>query len=333
MKHIAAVGVLMCGLGLLSSCAAPVESESVTPVRAGLEVLEADEAAGKLVLAFHKDGRTIRYELLLGGALESTSPANDGNPELPTAVVDARITDARGGVFYMQRGGDTFLDPTWHMPAIKDLDVPGRLIDIKLPKDAVGELRALKISPRLDDLRRTAIQIGLGVDNMYEKDAATTETKPPVIAGEPDGTLGAKVEWVYANYVSKWDYVVRRQGSGLFVGEHSSMWLRAWHANNWVVANFYSCNHGACANWSTMSTKCVMYGWRYDSGYRTRAFYSDTTTSTGYNNGACGTWWGLLPGQHTCNNDSILQRDSIYWNTLSSTGTCYNPYVWAPGCH
>jgi hypothetical protein len=332
MKHLPVLSVLMCALGLTSACTAPIGSEPSASVRNGLEVLESDDAAGKLVLAFRKDGRTIRYELRLGEKLESTSPANDGAPELPASVVDARVLDAQGGVFYMQRGGDEFIDPSWHMPKVENFDLEGRLIDVKLPRDAVAELRTLHLGPRLDDLRKTAIQIGLSVDNMYEKDDVT-EPSTTTVGAEQRPALAPKDNYVYAHYAAKWDYVIRRQPSGLFIGEHSAVWLRAWHANNWVVANFYSCNHGACANWSTMGTKCVMSGWRYDDGTRWRTFFSETSTSTSYRNGACGSSWGLWPGQHTCNNDSILQRDSIYYDTLSSTWTCSNPYVYAPGCH
>lgn len=317
----------------VAACAAPADApEKTVSVKEGLTVIAADEAARRLVMDFRKDGRTIRFELLLGEEMEQ-KPEVIG-AETPTFQVDARVTDANGAVFFMQRGGDTFLDASWKMDPVENIDLAGRVKDIKLPYDAVEALRALELPRSLLELKKSAIQIGLASETIGDKDGEPAATEPaPTVPTEEGPALGTKATTVYYSTVGKWDYRVRYMG--VVGGFHSAVQLRGWTSGGTNVANWSACNHGACAH--TMTVYCTMGGWRYDDGTHRRAFYSDTTTGGIYSNGACGTLWGLATGMHLCNADSVVERDSIYHNN-NQTGSaiCYSGSATAwtvPGCH
>ena len=146
-------------------------------------------------------------------------------------------------------------------------------------------------------------------------------------------SLGTKATTIYHGSAGRWDYVIHYMG--VVGGFHSAVRLRAWTSGGSFLASYNACNHGACA--SSMTTYCTMRGWLYDNGTHRRAFYSDTTTGGIFPNGACGTWWGVANGQHLCNADSLVERDSI-WTNSNKTGSavCYSgsALIWTvPGCH
>jgi hypothetical protein len=325
MKLIA-VGLFAGVVGL--ACSAPLETET-TVSETALSVLEAKE--GRLVLSYKTQGRAIRYELLLGPKMETQEAPAD--PEEPTYQVDARVLDAEGREFFMQMGGDTFLDASWQMKPLEGFDEAVRVRDIARMHDALDDLRALAVPDSLVELKKAAIQIGRSVDRLEEKPNA-----PVTVEAEEGPALGTKTVSISNSYAYKWDYVIRQQYSGWFNWDHSAVQLRGWSSGGSVVGYYNSCNHGACSNYSSMATKCVMSGWRYDNGTRRRYFYSEPSGSTGTRYGGCSTPWGVTGATHFCNGDSILQRNAIYYNTAQDTfwgpyGWCAAPQPWAPGCH
>src|SRR5687767_8404328 len=198
------------------------------------------------------------------------------------------------------------------MMPLENFDEAGRVKDISLMRDALDDLRGLPES--LGELKKAAIQIGRSVDRLNEKPDA-----PATVPSDEAPPLGAKATTIYNGSAYKWDYVIRKQYSGWFNWDHSAVQLRAWTSGGSVVGYYNSCNHGACSNYASMATKCVMSGWRYDNGTRRRYFYSETSTNTGTGYGGCTTAWGITNGMHFCNGDSMLQRNAIYYNTSQNT--------------
>lgn len=326
-NRVFAVSALACGLGYSVGCGTHVgfDMPETTAVRPSIEVVDANEADGRLILDFHKDGRTIRFELLLGPTRQIQS--TETNPDAPTHEVDARVLDAGKQPLYMQMGGDAFISSTWRMKPIENIDVAGRIKDFGLLTDSVPELHKLEVAAGLVDLKKTAIQIGSGVDSMYDKEGVQGA---PNLQNEAGGTLKANSTWVGHGSASEWDYRIHRQWSGYFNFDHSAVLLRAFSTT--FLAGFASCNHGACA--LEMTSKCTRSSHLADDGTHTRYFYSEPSTSTSTGSVGCRTAWGLTLGNHTCNNDSQLQKIAITQDASQDTAgiLCRSPLLYAPSC-
>ncbi len=286
-----------------------------------LSVLEADEAAGKLQVRYESGGRELIYDLRLGPDM-LTPPSKEelsADPDLPKSEVDARVLDANGAVIYMQMGGDGFIDPSWAMPQIKDVDEAGRVADIRLMTAATSAFRGLKTSVRLQALQQTAVQIGKGVDAEPATTAPDSLSVPDAILAR--GTTGVK----------GWDFQVRKHDLkklGIKYGEHSAVLLRGKGTRGVIVFTAVSCNHGNCANASSMSTHCTSPLFSDDGSY-SRYFYPDGCT-TPYG-------WDSTGGKHNCNDDSELQGRAVTKDRLQSTtgGSCSSAglHDYAPGCN
>ncbi|AUX44443.1 hypothetical protein SOCE26_059070 [Sorangium cellulosum] len=347
MNKLRTVAVLA-ALGLMSlagACGPALEpgddaAESVAGER--LDVVEVDEAAGKLVVKFEKDGRTITYDMRLGPKMEIPPSAEElaANPELPSYQVDAQVRDANGQIFQMRMGGDSFIDSSWAMPHVEGFDEAGRVKDIQLMRAAVPAFRKLKVPESLDQLRLTGIDIGLGVEEVPEKPGLTNAA--PADPTTIEGTLSPQVNVVSGgSSVVKWDYRIRNKSLAGGLGNHTGVNLRGWTASS-IVFNADSCNHGSCASSGDMGTHCTMSGFRTDDGTHTRFFYSETSTSTGSSNGGCTTHYdwdstSVNGGGHNCNDDAELQANAIYHDSAQSTtgGSCsaLGFHNWSPGCH
>ncbi|CAN92337.1 hypothetical protein predicted by Glimmer/Critica [Sorangium cellulosum So ce56] len=342
LRTLAASGAL--GLMSFAVACGPVGDPAVddlesAPVAHGLSIVDMDEAAGKLVLKFEKDGRTITYDMRLGPKMETPPTPEElaANPELPTYQIDAQVLDANGQPFRMQMGGDAFIDASWAMPRVEGFDEAGRLADIRLMRDAVPAFRALELPEGLAELRLAGIEIGLGVDGLSEKPGAEIPAnEAPVIGG---GALAPQGLEFGGSAVVNWDYQIRNKAVALGLGDHTAVLLRGWSSSTNVVFTAASCNHGACAGASSMNTHCTMSGFRTDDGTHTRYFYSEPSGSTSQVSGGCSTEyaWDSGNNQHNCNDDAELQRDAIYNDSWQSTtaGPCSTRgfHNRSPGCH
>lgn len=308
----------------------------------GLSVVEMDEGAGKLVVQYKRDGRTLTYDLRLGPKMENPpSPqALEQNPEQPTYQVDAQVVDERGLPIHLQMGGDSFIDSSWRMPNVEGFDEALRVKDIALMSTAIDAFRKLKVPAGLEQLRLAGIDIGRSVDTVYEKPGVT---KPVTTPGAGEGTLTPKGALASGgSTVVKWDYRIRNQSIFGGLGQHTAVHLRGWTSGGSVAFNAYSCNHGACAGSTSMTTHCTMTGFRTDDGTHTRYFYSEPSSSTGTVSGGCATHYdwdstSVNGGAHNCNDDSELQRNAIWSDSSQNTsaGSCnslgFNNY--SPGCN
>jgi len=321
INRLASSLTLVAGACAAFGCAA--EDEHAGAASGALSVVERDDAAGALALGYQEGERTIRYEMRLGPAMETPPSAEDLaiNPDLPTHEVDVRVLDADGKPFVTQMGGHAFIDPSWGTPIVEDFDEAGRRKDFELLAHAAAAFRALDVPARLEQFRRTGIQIGAGTSADPDK---------PELADRKSGldsTQGA-IAWGPSSVV-KWDFVVRKKPFGCCgVGDHSAVTLRGWSSSNSIVFQAYSCNHGTCASdTSVMGVHCVMSGFKTDDGTHSRYFYPEGC-STSYNVTSV---WG-----HNCNDDSELQGRAIWYDSPQSTsgGSCNSvgPHNWAPGC-
>ncbi len=331
------VGLFVAAGGCAASSSVDDEAAQTAARSDGLTVVEADEAAGKLVAIYRSGGREITFDLRLGPPMET--PPVEADPELPSMQIDGRVLDGAGQPFYLQMGGDLFLDPSWHMPKVENVDAAGRLQDVALAREAEAAFRSLSVPASLDELRKGAIQIARSMEHVADK----PDVVVPNVPGEGGDVLAPKGVNLYGGTSSTayWDYQIWKKGVTISLGlaDHSAVRLRGWNSSKSFLFAAVSCNHGACAGASSMSVKCTMSGYRSDDGTHTRWFYSDTSTSTSTRSGGCQTtyMWNSGPSGHNCNDDSDIQINAIYYDKSQSTtsGVCAaaGARYWAPSCH
>lgn len=340
--RIALVAALaVSSLSVFAGCAAPSATEEVSTVaRAdGLEVVEADEAAHKLVVRLHKSGRELTFDLRLGDKMEYPDPDAEARG-VPTHMNDARILDGAGQAFYMQMGADEFIDSSWRQPKVENIDEAGRVTDFELARDSEDAWRTLALPAWAEDLRLSAMDIARSFHTILVKEnAKPTATEP---TGGP-GALQPKATIAWGpSTVAYWDYKIYEKDA-FFNGspfDHSAVLLRGWSSGYSVVYTAVSCNHGTCANSTAMTRSCTMSGFRTDDGTHSRYFYNETNTDTSVSSG-CSTAYSAIfdNGKHVCNDDSLLQRNAIYYDTsydrsVGPNGTCSDSTknYWGPGC-
>jgi hypothetical protein len=343
MKHVFRLSTLaIAGILAVSACGS-AENDAGDAVPASratdpLSVLEADEPGGKLVLKFEKDGRAIVFDMRLGPKMATPPEAEElaKDPELPTYEADARILDSHGSAFRMRIGGHSFIDESWEIPVLVDIDVAGRTKDFALVGAALPALRALRVPAGLEQLRLAAVDMGRSagikpaLSAPSSPEPSTPEPSTPAQGVANPGVTGPGLAplanlAVGPSSVTWWDFFVMKKSA--FGANHSSVSLYGNAGSN-AVFHVVSCNHGTCAdNTNTMNQHC--YSGRYnDDGTHTR-YFQTSGCSTPYA-------WNSGPGHHNCNDDSELQVKAIKADKLISTtaSSCSaaGAHYWAPGC-
>lgn len=344
-NRIALVAALaVSSLSVFVGCAAPSASDDLATVaRAdGLEIVEADEAAHKLVVKLHKSGRELTFDLRLGDKMDYPEP-DAAQRGLPTHMNDARILDGAGQALYMQMGADEFIDPSWRSPKVENFDEAGRLTDFANARDSEEAWRTLTLPAWAEDLRLSAMDIARSFHTIVTKDGITPTVPATTEPSTGPGALQPKATIAWGpSTVAKWDYKIYEKDA-FFNGspfDHSAVLLRGWSSGGSIVYTAVSCNHGTCANSTAMTRSCTMSGFRTDDGTHSRYFYNETNTDTSVSSG-CSTAYSAIfdNGKHVCNDDSLLQRNAIYYDTsydraVGPSGTCSDDTknYWGPGC-
>jgi hypothetical protein len=338
----------------LSSCGGSVSADSAgsSNSKGNLTIVQADETSGKFVATFRQNGREITFDMRLGGPMEI--PPDENEIDVPRAEIDAQVLDQNGQPIYMQMAGDEFIDPSWRVPALENIDEAGRQSDFALLQAAEPAFREADLPAAFDQLRLAAIQMARMVPELTAKPdspnalpaiganlSAPANPADERVAG-PSGRR-AQANIVYGSTsVNYWDYRIWRKDAFISGSpfDHSAVQLRGWTSGYTHVFSAISCNHGTCAATSNMSVKCTMTGFLADDGTHSRYFYNEPSTDTSVTSG-CSTPYGALfdNGKHVCNDDTILQiyaikYDHSYSRSTGATGECSDDYAnyWAPTC-
>ena len=320
--------LLTLGVGTGFACvgdAGGADRATVTPqiLSDGLTVLEADAKAGKLTLAFKKDGRAVTFDLRLGPPMAEISKADRARTDIPTYEIDAIVRDQEGRGMTTQIGGDRFIDPTWSWKSTggdsASVDSAVRTADFARVEAAIEALRAWTPPAGLEQLKLGALRAAEA-----SRDIERAET--PRVAGEGGPALGVKQDIInpagdpYPNYYwtySMWSRVLAYACVPplpcVTIAEHSAVRLSLYSSGGTFINNWESCNHGACAAASNMDKQCVSS--KFNDTDDSRYMYLEPATSTGGGTAGCMTGYTDLGdsagGSHNCHNDSRLQRYAI----------------------
>jgi hypothetical protein len=362
LKVLLGIGAMAAGVALmgggLGGCAvdAGPPSPGSGSLKEGLNILSSDAHVG-VSAAYLSKGRVVYLQTRVGELKEKLY--RDTYPNEPAYVMDSRALDQEGRTFELVIGADGFVDSTW----AGDIRAAGRLkstaegaqrqADFLLAREAASAF-ATTATPELADhvahltnLTRVVPQESESLKAL----AAEIENKAPVLdrAYASDGcNNNVQAGLVYAKPFA-------------LIAQHSS--VQGWNYDGCTgvwdsIVN--TCNHGTCANDSSMSPQCGGYTYSPWDATSLNDMWSkeeNTGTNNSYNTGACWSGYGIdiaditVYGSgdpnHECNDDSALEMQEIksggyIGGTWSGGGfTCYFKSHWygplnsamnAPGC-
>ena len=105
----------------------------------------------------------------------------------------------KGQPLYLQMGADEFLDPTWGMPAVEQVDEAARKSDFAMIQAAGDAFAEADLPASLEDLRLNALQMARMVPELTAKEDAREIDAPS------DRQVQASL--VYGpTSVAHWDY-------------------------------------------------------------------------------------------------------------------------------
>jgi len=291
----------------------------VQDLQQGVNILDADASRG--VVAAYRDGDDVVY---LETRIGKLKPAvyREADPTEPPNEVDMMIVDKNGLPFYVQRGGDEYVDATWNqkIAIAKSTKLPAgydRNHDFLLAQK-LGQQFEKVADPVLAQSIYHIHAMGLQATPDRDPGLIAAATK---IAATPLTATSDQAYWAG----SGWWYPLGRLYSKcifLCAAHHSAVsnwqWPNGGSAYQ-IVENY--CNHGTCAG--SMSWECDHYSdWRYNP-----TTSGEGSTNTGNSGAGCVTgydWWGGY-NTHLCNDDSAYELMQIKEGTAStSVGDSYS---------
>jgi hypothetical protein len=278
---------------------------NVEQLEQGVTILDADPVRG--VVAAYREGDHVVY---LETRVGNLKPAiyRESDPDDPAHEMDMMIVDKHGVPFYVQRGGDVYVDPTWNeklaiaksRPTIADHD---RNLDFALAQKLGQEF------PRIADhaLADHTFHIQVMGSQPTPAENPVLKERAQVILSTPLPTDRDQPYWSGSGWWYAWPDV-HKKCIYLCAGEHSAVANWQWRdgGSSWSLVEQY-CNHGTCA--TGMSRQCSRdYGWKYNPSHTGE--YSQSTWVSG---AGCATrydWWGGS-NTHLCNDDTAYEMMQI----------------------
>lgn len=272
------VGGLLIATAAGAGCLTPEQTQDKgASLRQGLTVL--DRTATSLSVAFREKNVTIFMQAKRG---VPTAEMYQKDAKSPKYEVDARFMDAKGFVFYIQQGGDGWLDPTWGEDLQRQVAMERPLagsneVLFRLATEAskilrtelagqIGDGAAAELAPVVDSIVVSGSTMHARYREQFEiYDKARLAKGLPALprlerAAEeitygtpgPDENywqIGAAGQYSIALHADKLDGIPGYAG-----GYHSATARYAWSGGAifWTHA---TCNHGRCATEMTKRTE------------------------------------------------------------------------------
>jgi hypothetical protein len=285
----------------------------------GLNLIDVSDPSWGMTAAFVKDGRVIYIEERIGALKPSVyRETTVGEPD---NEIDMRFVDQNGITFYVQRGGDDYVEPTWHddiNAAFANPVAPEeRIADFQLAREAAAALSknlprdfaALSYHPTAFAARPTPEE-----DPNLMGHIAEIEAKRPVEDPYYDWNGGSTSWYLQGDlYDKKVCYV------WVCVARHSGIAMFAYNGTWSLVVN--GCNHGSCPGASSMTYRCSSNSgvWR---SYITLTGEHNTGNSVGAGCRSAYSW-DSGGNNHLCNDDSAYELWQIKNGKIGSNSS-YN---------
>ena len=269
----------------------------------GLNLIDVSDPSWGMTAAYVKDGHVVYLEERIGALKPSVY--RETSPEEPINEIDMRFVDQHGQTFFVQRGGDDYVDPAWHDDINATLNHPAaidqRIADFALAREAAvaiakslpSDFAALAYHPTVFAARPVPEQDPNLIGRIDE-----IESKRPSDQPYWDWNGGAASWWLQGDLYDKkvcyfWTCVARHSGV--------AMWA---YNGTWGLA-VNACNHGNCPGSSNMTYRCSSNSgvWRSNvtlTGEHNTGGSVGAGCRSGYN-------WNSGGYDHLCNDDSAYE--------------------------
>lgn len=307
---------------------------SVAELPQGISILQSDAATG--VLGAYRSGDDAVYFETRVGFLKPEL-YREAYPDEPTNEMDMRFVDRNGLTFYLQRGGDQFVNPDWaagmdesfhtYVPdaqRARDFEL-AQAAGIAFPTTAPPELASHTFELRGIGLRPTPAQD----PKLVARAAAIAAAPRPEVA---NATWNGSGWWYLEGDMYTKTVSVFGSHGGIVMFAYDTSWkqvLVGYNHSDWSGMSFKCSSVSTCR--SGESTASCQSGWRYNP-----AFNAETNTSISVVSGGCnsGYNWNGGSGYHNSNDDASYEL----WQTKDgSTSTSHgdsNSFSWdAPNKH
>jgi hypothetical protein len=283
------------GLILVAACA----QDAPDTLDEGITVLHAGD--GALTVAYLRDDTPVYLEAVRG----ARSPrVYEGDV---THEVDARLRTADGHVIWLQRAGDSFIDPSWSTEhdAQVSSDSNELLFDLAAEATAVldrgivaqaGEAMLSELGPELDALRAIGAAAPTVYRELRERAYADRHRDSEVLANVSLGGGYYSIA-LYAGQIN------------FLVGYHSATRLQKWNGSAWATIYDF-CNHGSCPSSSSLSHRGYLQ--YYESLEDLKSPWTAQSCATTYDVHS-------NSGTHNCHDDSRVQMANFVYSN-SNTG-------------
>jgi hypothetical protein len=329
MKRIAIILPFFAAIGCTSTTPSrpPIEE-----LNQGLNMIDVGDPSWGITAAYVKDNHVVYLEQRVG-ALKPQAYRND-SPDEPANEVDMRFVDETGKTFFVQRGGDEYVDSTWGT-----------------------EIKASFESPAPDEQRARDFQLARDGADAFVKAApsqlATFSYHAKVYAARPvpseDPEMLARVDKIEASRPTDQAYADWGAGGSWWLegdlydkgtscvfwycpAKHSGVAIWAYQTS-WQLA-ILACNHGTCPGNSKMTYEC----YSNSGSWRTNPYISGESNGSTSIGGGCRTNYSWNSGgwNHLCNDDSAyelwqVKNGSSGGGSLDTNGDGYNFVYTGPG--
>jgi len=296
-------------IATIMGCANSSERPPVGELADGLNLLDVRDPTWGMNAAYLKNGRVVYIESRQGPLKPEIY--RQTWPNDPINEMDLRFVNQEGRTFFIQRGGDDLIDPTWEADitaAQKKAEAAGMPmehveIDWQLAKEAAA---AFGIDPP------AGFADHIHALSLFAKEPVPSQN-PVMIAKAKRADATAKPAppeaGLYDYYVPNPHYLETDKYSastGCFAwictAKHSAtnMWV---YSTGWTLAQV-ACNHGRCPG--NLSYNCYSAGgWFYYASY----INGDTNSNNVAISGGCGTPYNWNSGgwDHLCNDDAAYE--------------------------
>lgn len=321
----------ICAVG----CTSSVDTRTpVADLSQGLNMLDTSDASWGVTAAYRENDHAVYLEQRVGAM--KPQAYRDEAPEEPANEIDMRFVDENGNTFFVQRGGDGYVDPTWAQEINDSLLHPAvdaeRIRDFGLAQKAAGEFA--KVAVAKPDLAPFAFHAA-----QYAARPIPTQD-PTMVAKVAKIEASRPTDTAYGNYGfgGSWWFEGDLYDKGTSCvfwycpARHSSVALWAYQTT-WQLA-VIACNHGTCAGNSKMSYDC-----NSNSGvWRDNVTISAETNGSTAIGGGCLTSYSWNSGgyNHLCNDDSAYELWQVKnggpgGGSLDTNGDGYNFVYTGPG--
>jgi len=288
-----------------AGCTSSVDIRTpISDLNQGLNMLDTGDPTWGVTAAYRKADQVVYLEQRVGAM--KPQAYRDESPDEPTNEIDLRFVDGNGNTFFVQRGGDEYVDPTWGGDINASLAHPAadadRIRDFALAKEAAG---AFAVAAQTKELSPFAFHA-----NQFAQ-RPTPSDDPEMIAKVAKIEASRPTEQAYGSYGfgGSWWFEGDLYDKGTSCvfwycpAKHSGVALWAYQTS-WQLA-VIACNHGTCPGNSKMSYECYSNSgvWRDNV---TISAESNGNTSIG---GGCLTSysWASSGYNHLCNDDSAYE--------------------------